>query len=367
MKAKIFVILFLILGALFSLRVPAYAQGIDETETFEAKVVGIAEEKELFTAGERSQYQRLILEISEGEQKGKTIEVENGLFPMANQPIYGKGDKVIVSLAEGPEGGRIYQIVDSVRRDALLILFLIFVGLAVLVARWRGVASLLGMGLSFLVIFSFVLPQISRGADPVIIAVAGAMLIIPITFYLSHGINRKTTGAIIGTIVALLITGLLANIFVEAARLTGFASEEAGFIQFSQQGTINIKGLLLAGIIIGVLGILDDISIAQSAIVFQLKEANPKMGRGELFGRAMDVGKDHIASMVNTLILVYTGAALPLLLLFIGNPRPFRELVNYEIIADEIVRTLVASIGLILAVPITTAVATFLFSSKGSK
>ena len=149
----------------------------------------------------------------------------------------------------------------------------------------------------------------------------------------------------------------MANIFVEAAKLTGFASEEAGFLQVAKQGAMNMKGLLLAGIIIGVLGVLDDITISQSAIVFQLKEANEKLKFNELYKRAMNVGQDHISSMVNTLVLVYTGAALPLLLLFIDNPHPFSEIVNYEIIADEIVRTLVGSIGLILAVPITTVIA----------
>jgi len=170
--------------------------------------------------------------------------------------------------------------------------------------------------------------------------------------------------AIAGTIVALVITGILAGIFVEAARLTGFASEEAGFLQVAKQGTVNIKGLLLAGIIIGVLGVLDDVTVSQSAIVLKLKEANSQLKPRELYNKAMDVGRDHISSMVNTLILVYTGAALPLLLLFINNPHPFTEIINYEIIADEIVRTLVGSIGLILAVPITTLFAALTVGKK---
>ena len=166
-----------------------------------------------------------------------------------------------------------------------------------------------------------------------------------------------------GTLIALIITGILSSVFVEAARLTGFASEEAGFLRVARQ-MINIKGLLLAGIIIGVLGILDDITISQSAIVFQLKEANKKLKFNELYKRAMNVGQDHISSMVNTLVLVYAGASLPLLLLFIDNPQPFFEVINYEIIADEIVRTLVGSIGLILAVPITTLIAALVSNKK---
>jgi len=190
------------------------------------------------------------------------------------------------------------------------------------------------------------------------------LAIIPATFFLSHGFNKKTWIAIGGTLIALIITGVLADIFVEGAKLTGFASEEAGFLQAHKLGLINIKGLLLAGIIIGVLGVLDDITVSQSAIVQQLKEANSKLKAGELYKKAMSVGKDHIASMVNTLILVYTGAALPLLLLFIDNPHPFSDIINYEIIADEVVRTLVGSIGLMLAVPITTFIAAFIASQE---
>ncbi|RJR24314.1 YibE/F family protein [Candidatus Microgenomates bacterium] len=253
------------------------------------------------------------------------------------------------------------------RRDSLLLLFCLFLVLVVSIAGIRGFMSVLGMGFSFLVIFLFVLPRISSGANPVMIAILGSFFIVPATFFLSHGFNKKTVVAIAGTVVALMFTGLLAGFFVDNARLTGFSSEEAGFLQFHHNGIINIKGLLLAGIIIGVLGVLDDITISQSAVVFQLKDSNPKIKKGELYKRAMSVGKDHISSMVNTLVLVYTGAALPLLLLFINNPRPFSEVINYEIIADEIVRTLVGSVGLILAVPVTTFFAVFAAKSFKEK
>src|SRR3990167_9390460 len=223
------------------------------------------------------------------------------------------------------------------------------------------------MGLSFFVIFTFVLPQILSGKDPIFIAITASLFIIPISFYLSHGLNRKTTAAVIGTIIALVVTGILANVFVDAARLTGFASEEAAFLQQAKPDLINIRGLLLAGIIIGVLGILDDITVSQAAIVSQLKSTSTKIPFWELLNRSMDIGRDHIASMVNTLVLVYTGAAMPLLLLFSNNPQPFSELINYEIIAEEIVRTLVASIGLVLAVPITTLLAAFIFARKSEE
>jgi len=335
-------------------------------EALEAIVEKILEEKQIKPMGSEDLqlYQKLELLVTKGSLKEKKITVENGGVAVANNLKYKVNDKVIVTFSKNFEGDDYFYITDYIRRDSLLWLFIIFVVSAIVIAKWRGILSLVGMGISFLVIFSFILPKILSGSNPVEIAILGSLIIIPVSFFLSHGFNKKTMVAIAGTLIALIITGVLANIFVEAAKLTGFASEEAGFLQAAKGGLINIKGLLLAGIIIGVLGVLDDITISQSAIVFQLKEANEKLKFNELYKRAMNVGQDHISSMVNTLVLVYTGAALPLLLLFIDNPHPFSEIVNYEIIADEIVRTLVGSIGLILAVPITTVIAALVATQR---
>jgi uncharacterized membrane protein len=213
------------------------------------------------------------------------------------------------------------------------------------------------MALSFLVIFRLVLPQIIAGADPVAAAIVGALLIVPVTFYLSHGLSRKTTVAVGGTLIALVVTGLLAQFFVEYARLTGLASEEAAFFALSGAEKVDLQGLLLAGIVIASLGVLDDITVSQASIIEELRRANETLSSRELYARAMRVGRDHIASAVNTLVLVYAGASLPLLLLFVVGGRPFLEIVNYEFIAEEIVRTLVGCVGLVLAVPFTSALA----------
>ncbi len=340
-----------------------------QPETLEAVVEKITEEKLVQPRGtkEKQLYQKLELLITRGSIKDEHIVIENGNLPVANLQRYQIGDKVIVSFTQDYAGKDIFFITDYVRRDALIWLFLIFVVITVIIARWRGALSLCGMGASFYIIFSFILPKISAGENPITTAILGSLIIIPVSFFLSHGFNKKTFVAILGTLIALIITGVLSSIFVEMARLTGFASEEAGFLQVAKQGSINMKGLLLAGIIIGVLGVLDDITISQSAIVFQLKAANENLKFKELYSRAMSVGQDHISSMVNTLILVYTGAALPLLLLFIDSPRPFSEVINYEIIADEVVRTLVGSIGLILAVPITTFIAALSLKKRYEK
>jgi uncharacterized membrane protein len=192
-------------------------------------------------------------------------------------------------------------------------------------------------------------------------------MIIPATFYPSHGFNRKTHIAVFSTLIALVATGFLAKFFINFAKLSGLSSEEAGFLQVLNPEVSSMQGLLLAGIIIGVLGVLDDVTVSQASIVGQLKSANPELNTRQLYVRAMKVGHDHISSMVNTLVLVYAGASLPLLLLFTDAAKPFIELVNYEIIADEVVRTLVGSIGLILAVPITTLLASWFVGSGDSK
>lgn len=342
------------------LPMPAFAQGNQPPvpeEKLEGVVTGIKEEKTLTFDAKKQLYQKLEFTVTSEKDKGRKITIENGKLPAANVQKYEVGDEIVVMKGKDYQGKELFYISDYVRRGALLWLFAIFVVLVVAVAKKRGLASLAGMAFSFLLIFFFILPQISAGFDPIVIAITASLFIIPVTFYLSHGFNKKTTAAVIGTIIALIITGTLANLFVELTKLTGFASEEAGFLESLKAGTVDIQALILAGIIIGALGILDDITISQSAIVYQLHHVSPKATFGELYTRAMDIGQDHIASMVNTLVLVYTGAALPLLLLFVSSPHPFTEIINYEIIAEEIVRTLIASIGLILAVPITTLLA----------
>lgn len=328
-----------------------------ENETVEAEVKEVLEEERAESyEGEEGWEQWLRLEVIEEEGAGEEIFVKSGVVGLVNQPKYERGDEVVLMKNE-VAGDERYMIVDYVRREALYWLFGLFVVVAVVVGRKWGLLSILGMGFSFLVIFKLLIPLIMQGWSPVLVSILTSALIIPVTFYLSHGINKKTSVAVVSTLIALVITGLLVVVFTEAAKLTGFASEEAGFVQVQMGGEINIKGLLLAGMIIGTLGILDDVTVNQAAIVEKLKEANKKMGFGELYKKAMSVGQDHISSMVNTLVLVYTGASLPLLLLFVDSSRGFREVLNSEIVADEIVRTLVGSVGLMLAVPITTFLA----------
>lgn len=323
--------------------------------TTRGTVMSIGETKNLIFDGKPQLYQQLKIKLANGEE----VVIENGGLPVANSVIYKTNDRLI--LREDQNG---WVIVDSVRTDGLLMLTVLFVLAVGIITGKRGVGAILSLVVSFGLIFGWLLPGLLKGYDPILMTMSTSVLMIPITFFLSHGFNRKTWTAIGGTLIALAITSGLAGLFVELTKLNGFSSEESGFLTSMVTNEINMKGLLMAAIIIGMLGVLDDITVAQAGIVEQLKAANPKMKIMELYKRAMSVGQDHIASMVNTLVLVYAGASLPLLLIFVNNPHPFLEIINYEFMAEEIVRTLVGSIGLIIAVPITTILAAGAFENE---
>lgn len=359
---QIFVIVFLLIIFL-----PKISHAQLQDSRYEAKVTKILEERSIKVSGKTQLYQKIELQITNGNLKDKKVIIESGKIPLSYLPKYKEADTVFIVKTNVLGDKETFLITDFVRKTPIYILLSIFVLLTIFIGRIRGALSLLGMAISFATIFIFVLPSIISGKDPVFIAVAASIFLIPITFYLSHGINGKTTSAVIGTVIALVVTGILASVFADLVHLSGFSSDEASFVQTMSKGGLNMSGLLLAGIIIGMLGVLDDITISQSAIVYKLKETDVRLNFTEIWAKAMDIGKDHIASMVNTLVLVYTGASLPLLLLFVNSTVPFGDVLNYEMLAEEIVRTLVGSIGLILAVPITTFIASYLVDFKKNK
>lgn len=325
-------------------------------ELLEAKIIQILDEKKSINPETKTTQinQKLKLIITKGSLKGKEVIIETA----TNNLAYKQNDQVIVSYTKTPDGKDFFYIVDYVRRGYLLLLFLAFVIITILITRKKGIASLLGMTFSFFIIFKFMLPKILAGEDPIQTAITTAIIITPITFSISHGLNKKTLSAILGTISALIITGILAAISIQLTKLSGFSSEEANLLQIYNPAISNIKGLLFGGIIISLLGILDDVTVSQASIIYQLKEANPKLTFSELYKKGLEIGKDHISATVNTLVLVYAGTSMPLLLIFLNTPYSFTQLINYEIIAEEIVRTLVSSMGLIIAVPITNLITT---------
>lgn len=346
---KIFLTIFLLIVFIFPISIKAIGDG----SSIEATIVQIIEEKEIEIMESNQLYQKLELELSTPDHK--KVVIENGNQPIANIIKYAVNDRVLVNTTTGLEGEE-YVITDFVRKDSLILLSIIFVILLVVIAKWKGLSSILGMIFTFFVVFIFILPRILAGNNPVLIAVGASLVIIPVSFYLAHGFNKKTTIAVISSIISLIITAVLASIFTQIGHLTGLSSEEAGMLSIDR-GNLNMKGILLAGIVIGALGVLDDITISQAAIVDELAITAKLTKAKDLYTRSMVIGKDHITSMVNTLVLAYAGASLPLLLIFTNNPHSFSEIINYELIAEEIIRTLVGSIGLILAVPITTIIA----------
>lgn len=333
-------------------------------ELIEGRVTGILEEKKTDYDGISITYQKLEIEITKGADKNQKIIIENGLYPSINPIVYKKNDKLIINkeLVFNYHDQVEYQILDFARQEKLFILFLIFIFLTIFIAKLKGFTSLISMAFTFWAIFKIIIPFIYNGHNPILVISLSSLLIIPTTFYLSHGLNKKTTIAMFSTIIILVFTGIMSTLFVNITKLSGFSSEEAGFLQALKYGSLDMKNILIAGIIVGVLGVLDDITISQVAIVEKLKIANSNYTKFQLYRQAMAIGQDHIASMINTLILVYTGAAMPLLLLFMNNPKPFSLVINTEIIADEIVRTLVGSICLILAVPFSTYFASLFFT-----
>ena len=334
------------------------AQG--ETETMLARVIEVLEEGTVdLGAGSSQPYQRLLVRVEGGSLAGQEIAVEEGTINLISQErLFQPGDRVYLERTAGPEGDRFY-ISDFVRTGPLFWIAAMFIGLVVLVGRGKGLRSLIGTLFSLTVIFAFILPQIMAGRDPVWVSIAGSIALLAISTYLVYGWNPKAHAAVAGMMFSLVLTGVLAWLFVGWSRLTGLG-EEAGFIVMALGPTINLQGLVLGGIIIGSLGVLDDICVGQASAVFELVNANRNLGWRELFRSSLNIGRDHIAAMVNTLLLAYVGASMPLMLAFTIYQEPLWRRINREPIAEEIVRTLVGSVGLILAVPITGLIASVL-------
>jgi uncharacterized membrane protein len=365
---NLLIVLFVLGLIIFPLRISAQVAG--ETTFLEGEVVAILESGEELVNEELIDYQQLQIKITKGESPEDLVTVHHSEVSLGQKQAqfesYQVGDQVKLAGWSDSEGNWSYSIDGKVKRGGLIALTVLFVFVVVVVGRVWGVFSLLGLLTSFLVIFKLVIPLIIKGLNPVLTAILAAIIIVPISFYISHGFNKKTHVGVISTFISLIITGFLAKYFVDVVHLTGFASEEAGFLQVQRQGSIDLRGLLLAGIIIGTLGILDDVTIGQSSTVEQLKKANPKLSMMDLFKQGMRVGQDHISSMVNTLVLVYSGSALPLLLLFFDSQRTFIDIVESELIAEEIVRMLVGSIGLVLSAPLATILAAYWFCQESS-
>ena len=325
-------------------------------ELFDAQIVavergactGIPAEADTGCARARAQ-------LLEGPDEGEVIQLPE-LSEAGSAPLLQLNDVVVLGYYPDAGEGFEYSFADRQRRVPLAILTVIFVVAVVVLGRWKGLRAILGLGISLLVLTGFVLPAILEGTSPLAVALVGSAVIAAAALYLAHGVNAWTTTALIGTLISLALVGVLASVFVEAAEFTGLVDEEASFLQVTAR-QVDLPGLLLGGIVIGALGVLDDVTVTQVSAVWELHEAKPDYGRWNLYRAAVRIGRDHIASTVNTLVLAYAGASLPLFLLFTQANQGLLDVVNGEAVAVEVVRTLAGSVGLVASVPLTTALA----------
>ncbi len=335
------------------------------TDAVRGEILEILEEGEIQLGEVIQNYQILRVKLLEGEFQGVEMTVDYGKRQLRPEGLNLKpGDKVVLTLGRDLDNMIQARFLDYVRTGPLLILFGTFVLFSVVISGWKGVRSLLAMGVSIGVIIFYIIPQILQGGDPVLISVSGSFFLLTVTLYLVYGWTIKTHAAVLGILTSLILTALLANYFVNLTRLTGFGSEDALFLIQQSEGSINMQGLVLGGMLIGALGVLDDLVITQASVVFELHNLNPEMLVKDLYKRAMRVGQDHVAATVNTLVLAYAGAALPMFLLFSISGARIEHLLNLEYVAEEVVRTMVGSLGLISAVPLTTILASLIVKKQ---
>lgn len=296
--------------------------------------------------------------LNEGERAGEVVRFESEVVTLR------PGDKIYIDRLVTIGGNEILAYADFERRPVLFVLFGAFVVLLLIFSRWQGIRALLSLGASVAAIFFLLVPALLAGWDPVVASVGIAGGILALVFFGTHGITLRSRIAFFGTFGAVIVTGIIATLSSHFMRLTGFSSDASVYLNFATNGQLDLAGLLLGSIIIGILGVLDDVSITQASVVEQLKHANPALRFSELYQRSIKVGRDHIGSLVNTLALAYVGVSLPLIMLYANASSSLWQTLNQEVVAAELLRILVGSIGLILAVPATTAAAAWYFDRR---
>lgn len=332
----------------------------DFTERVKAEVLAIDDtyERTITGTGASTTVQELRIELLDGQKAGEII----GLT--AEKVTLSPGDTIYVNRVIDISGNEYVTFADFERRPILYTVSALFVLLLLAIAGWQGARALLSLLGSIGAIFFLLIPALLAGYNPALTSVAIAAVVMVFVLFGTHGINPRTLIAFVGTYGAIALTGLIAYVSVDLMRLTGFSNDASVYLNFATNGQLDLAGLLLGSIIIGILGVLDDVSITQASVVQELKHANQTLRFRELYQRAMRVGKDHIGSLVNTLALAYVGVSLPLILLYAKTESSFLTSINQEVIAAEIIRIIVGSIGLILAVPMTTLVAAWWFNNR---
>ncbi len=327
----------------------------DTTVTMKARVLEVISQElqEVPGTGVQSTYQTISVEVLDGPEKGKIVTVENDYLVLKQGTVF-----YLMHTTDALNEGEYYSVSEPYRLPALLALTVLFIAVVVIFGGMQGLRGLLALVGSLFFIMFLLLPGILQGYPPILVAVGVASIIIVGASYITHGFTRTTSVAVFGMILTVSLTGILAYVAIPFAQLSGFSSDETVYLNMNTRGVLNIAGLLIGSMIIGTLGVLYDAAIGQSVAVEELVSAGKHLSRLEVYKRALRIGREHIGALVNTLAIAYVGAALPLLLLFYGyGDGDVLMSINREIFATEIVRTIVGSIGIVLAVPITTAIA----------
>jgi uncharacterized membrane protein len=335
---------------------------VDQQAILKAKVVEIVSEERKMLPGTdvESNFQTLQVEILEGVRAGEIITLENDYLNLKKGEIF-----YVLETIRWEEESVHYLVHDKYRLPAVLFFVLLFVICVFIFGGLQGIRGLVSLIGSMLLIVFVLMPGVLGGYSPILVTVGVSSLIIVFGSYITHGFNKMTTAAVTGMIATILVTGALAYFAVHLTGLSGFESEEAVYLNWNTRGSIDFVGLLFGGIMIGLLGILYDAAIGQAVSVEELGSAGAHLSRKEIFKRAIRIGREHIGALVNTLAIAYVGASLPLLLLFYGdNSGSLGQIINREVFSTEIIRTAIGSIGLVLAVPITTFISVFMLVKK---
>ena len=336
----------------------------DKVEILRAKVVDVVKSEQDGFPGTDITFttQTIEVRITSGDRKGEVVSIINDYV------IVKEGDRVFLNHTVGAvDSIETYSLYDVSRGWTLIFFVALFIGVVFLFGGKQGLRGLLSLLGSLLVIFFVLIPGILRGVDPVFLSIVAASIIIVLGSYVTHGFNRTTSAAVIGMILTVVIAGFLAKVAVFMTKLTGFVEEEAMYLNFSTSGAIDFQGLLLGAILIGLLGTLYDAAISQAIAVEEIHHTDPTLSKKRVYTKVLRIGREHIGALVDTLAIAYVGAALPLLLLYSLSEVPFGIIINREVFATEIIRITVGSIGVILAVPITTYISTHMLVGKLKK
>lgn len=307
----------------------------------------------------------IVVEVLSGEHAGREVSVQAPPEVLAEGVEIGAQIRMLY-LASAAATGSPFVFVDYVRDVPVIVLVVLYLLVVALVARWRGLAAVVGLGASLVIVGAFVVPALILGTSPLLVALVGSSAMMFVAVYLAHGISIRTTTALLGTFAGLAITTGLGWWAISAGNLVGNGSEEA-YMVFTTFPGVSLSALLLCGIVLAGLGALNDVTITQASAVWELHATDPSAGRAKVFGRAMRIGRDHIASTVYTLAFAYVGTSLPLLMVGAIYDRTLLDFLMSGEIVEEVVRTLVSSIGLVLAIPATTAIAAMLVGRSAAR